>query len=255
MNLVCGSWGESLLKDLNTMREAKERCDVKLILQGGATDVAHSSVLAAASPFFKSILEGADNPELNMEDFPKDIIRQVLCFVYTGSVDVDMSDLYMLHTVAVDLNIQILQDMVEQVMQTLPQYDGETEETDEQEINKPTIQLKKELDTNDLDEEDDNHNDDDSHNDWPDTPSKMDIVTPPEFKRSSPRSSRSRRADYIAAKKAERSQRPQTSAMMVTPETDAPDEGDSVDQEILDEENSLEIDENSDDPEFSPDQG
>jgi len=124
INLLCSSWGSTLLNNLSSLCKKEKMCDVKLVLQGGLVTSVHSSVMAAASPFFKSILDGADNPELNMEDFPKETIEQVIGFVYTGSVDVNECDLYMLYTVAVDLNIQILQDMVKEVMHSLEQMDS-----------------------------------------------------------------------------------------------------------------------------------
>ncbi|KAK2167111.1 hypothetical protein LSH36_32g19030 [Paralvinella palmiformis] len=122
LKLSYNSWSSELLHELNTMRQTDEMCDVRIILQENVILSAHSNVLAAASPLFKSILTGTVNPEINMQDFPMEIVRSVIDFIYTGSTRISRTDLLMLHSVSTSLNIPVLSDMTQKLLQhSLPQ--------------------------------------------------------------------------------------------------------------------------------------
>ena len=122
LKLSYNSWSSELLNELNTMRLTDDMCDVRIILQENVVLSAHSNVLAAASPLFKSILAGTVNPEINMQDFPMEIVQSVIDFIYTGSTRISRGDLLMLHSVSTSLNIPVLTDMTQKLLQhSLPQ--------------------------------------------------------------------------------------------------------------------------------------
>ena len=98
------------------MRIDDEMCDLRLILQNNEIIKAHSCVLAAASPFLKSLLIDTFNPEISMHDFPVEIMRQIIEFIYTGEASVKKPDLLMMHSVAVSLNIPVLADLAQKMI-------------------------------------------------------------------------------------------------------------------------------------------
>ena len=69
LKLKYSAWSGGLLDHLNEMRSRHEMCDVKIILENNITLQAHSNVLAAASPFFKSILVGTESPEVILHEY------------------------------------------------------------------------------------------------------------------------------------------------------------------------------------------
>ena len=66
-----------------------------------------------------------------MQDFPLDMVKCVLDFIYTGSTSVKRVDLLMLHSVAASLNIPTLADMAQKMVQhSMPQVRSTAKETE-----------------------------------------------------------------------------------------------------------------------------
>jgi hypothetical protein len=127
------------------MRSNNDMCDVRLVLKEEIL-LAHSCVLAATSPFFKSIFSGADNLEINLEDFPNRIILNILDFIYTGTSLFPKEDLELLHNVASTLNIPGLVDITKEMMlQSVPE-----EAIDDKSDVKNIIVMKSETDVADV---------------------------------------------------------------------------------------------------------
>ena len=118
LTLVCDSWSEQVLRTLSIMQKSGFLCDVKINLGDDTMILSHGCVLSAASPFFKSILEGTKAPELDFRDFPSRIIQQVIKFIYTGQVAVINSEVYVLYSVATQLNIPALVAMLRHLVIT-----------------------------------------------------------------------------------------------------------------------------------------
>jgi hypothetical protein len=72
--------------------------------------------LSAVSPFFKTILRGAESPEMDFRDFPSKIIEQLVQFIYTGEIIISKADVAVLHSVATNLDIHSLIDMMQHLM-------------------------------------------------------------------------------------------------------------------------------------------
>jgi hypothetical protein len=112
LELAYDSWGDGVLKYLNLMRNASQMCDVRILLEQDEVLLAHRCVLAASSPFFMSILDGEDDAEIDLGEFPGEIIKHVLEFIYSGQSSVDLAELELFHAVAETLQISVLADMV-----------------------------------------------------------------------------------------------------------------------------------------------
>ena len=115
LKLAHDSWSEDLLKVLNSMRSTNQMCDIKLVLNGDSA-FAHSCVLAAASPFFRTILSGAESLEINLESFPRRIVIYMLDFIYSGTLLFPKEDLELLHSIASTLNIPSLLDLTQEML-------------------------------------------------------------------------------------------------------------------------------------------
>ena len=113
---LAANWGVELLQMLNEMRKLDQMCDLHLVLKDGIVINVHGCVIAAASPFLKSLLVNTQIPEINMEDFPVEVIKQIIEFIYTGEVTVQGEHLVMLHSVAVSLNIPVLASVAQKLI-------------------------------------------------------------------------------------------------------------------------------------------
>jgi hypothetical protein len=91
-------------------------CDVKILLSGGVQTVAHSCVLSAASPFFKSLLQHVPQTEIDTSSFPSEVIQEVLSFIYTGDAVFSMADLLLAHQVAAIFNIVSLMTLIQDML-------------------------------------------------------------------------------------------------------------------------------------------
>ncbi len=107
---------------LHKMKELHSQglfCDTTVFLTGGERLRAHSVILAAASPFFLSILR---NPAaglcLFLDQFNKQAVVPVLEFAYTGRVSVEMEELPVIQAVAESLGFfrlgKIAQNIIHQ---------------------------------------------------------------------------------------------------------------------------------------------
>jgi len=80
-----------LIERLDSLREKKSFCDVTVAVKGKEFK-AHKAVLAAASPFFLSLLESnmrESNEQLiriELEEATASVMEDVLKYVYTGNV-------------------------------------------------------------------------------------------------------------------------------------------------------------------------
>ena len=81
-----------LAKRLNMLRRQDHLCDVTLMTKDDKEFKAHRNVLSAASPFFFKLLQSdmKENREgiVQFEEISGAVIRDVLEFIYTGSVEV-----------------------------------------------------------------------------------------------------------------------------------------------------------------------
>ena len=111
------SWPKGILKYLNKMRNANKMCDVRILVEHDEILLAHSCVLAASSPFFMSILDGELDAEIDLGEFPSEIIKHVFEFIYTGQSSVGMAELDLFHDVAETLQITYLADMVKGILE------------------------------------------------------------------------------------------------------------------------------------------
>ncbi len=102
--LVEARWEGMLLHKLKELHSQGLFCDTAVYFAGGERLRAHSVILAAASPFFLSILK---NPVaglcLFLDQFNKQAVVPVLEFAYTGRVSVEMEELPVIQAVAESL--------------------------------------------------------------------------------------------------------------------------------------------------------
>ena len=121
LRLSHSEWSEFFLKDLNAMRQAEHMCDTKILLKDDVTLPAHSCVLAAASPMLKSLLSDTDYPEIDMSEFPADLMAQVVEFIYTGEILVSRGDVELMCSIAESLEISVLTHIISGVFSSLHQ--------------------------------------------------------------------------------------------------------------------------------------
>ena len=82
---------EELLERINALRTKQRFCDVTVVVKGEEFQ-AHKLVLAAASPFFLSLLESQmkerteDLIKIELQEATAPVIEEVLAYVYTGNV-------------------------------------------------------------------------------------------------------------------------------------------------------------------------
>ena len=82
---------EELLERINALRTKQRFCDVTVLVKGEEFQ-AHKLVLAAASPFFLSLLESQmkerteDVIKIELQEATAPVMEQVLAYVYTGNV-------------------------------------------------------------------------------------------------------------------------------------------------------------------------
>ncbi|XP_015758866.1 PREDICTED: kelch-like protein 3 [Acropora digitifera] len=82
---------EELLERINALRTKQRFCDVTVVVKGEEFQ-AHKLVLAAASPFFLSLLESQmkerteDVIKIELQEATAPVMEQVLAYVYTGNV-------------------------------------------------------------------------------------------------------------------------------------------------------------------------
>ena len=82
---------EELIERINALRTKQRFCDVTIVVKGEEFQ-AHKLVLAAASPFFLSLLESQmkerteDVIKIELQEATAPVMEQVLAYVYTGNV-------------------------------------------------------------------------------------------------------------------------------------------------------------------------
>ncbi|XP_074631348.1 kelch-like protein 12 [Acropora palmata] len=85
---------EELIERINALRTMHRFCDVTIVVKGEEFQ-AHKLVLAAASPFFLSLLESQmkekteDLIKIELQEATAPVMEQVLAYVYTGNVSLN----------------------------------------------------------------------------------------------------------------------------------------------------------------------
>ena len=94
IQIVDVGWTESMLSKLQNMRQSGALCDVMLVSSSGNSFKVHSSVLAAASPYFQQLLQDQITPTYILKtDVSDDVWTQILEYVYTGHTGVSNENL------------------------------------------------------------------------------------------------------------------------------------------------------------------
>ncbi|XP_049796940.1 poly [ADP-ribose] polymerase tankyrase-1-like isoform X1 [Schistocerca nitens] len=85
---VTSTQDHSIVTDLRTLLESGEGADVKLVV-GGSELLAHSPILTARSPVFAAMLRNnmkeAHSRQIEITDLQEDVLKQLLCFMYTDT--------------------------------------------------------------------------------------------------------------------------------------------------------------------------
>ncbi|XP_052866422.1 zinc finger and BTB domain-containing protein 7A-like [Anopheles cruzii] len=106
-SLCWNSFRENLAEGFQSLYENGELFDVVIVCDGKEFK-AHRDILAACSPFFRSILVGnsSGNPIIILNDVPEYVMKLLLRFIYYGSVIVNNADLSTLMKHAEKLRIK-----------------------------------------------------------------------------------------------------------------------------------------------------
>ena len=109
---------EELIERINALRTKQRFCDVTVVAKGKEFQ-AHKLVLAAASPFFLSLLESQmkerteDVIKIELQEATAPVMEQVLAYVYTGNVSLTTEIVYSLIATADYLLLPGLKTMAE----------------------------------------------------------------------------------------------------------------------------------------------
>ncbi|XP_058063682.1 longitudinals lacking protein, isoforms H/M/V-like [Anopheles bellator] len=106
-SLCWNSFRDNLAEGFQSLYENGELFDVVIVCDGKEFK-AHRDILAACSPFFRSILVGnsSGNPIIILNDVPDYVMKLLLRFIYYGSVIVNNADLSTLMKHAEKLRIK-----------------------------------------------------------------------------------------------------------------------------------------------------
>ena len=87
-----------IMKAMNCLRQDQTFCDISLMIEDKQV-FAHRNVLAAGSPYFRSLFLGqfteATMPNVNLSPVTNDIValESIINFIYTGEINVDKNNL------------------------------------------------------------------------------------------------------------------------------------------------------------------
>ncbi|XP_049799667.1 speckle-type POZ protein-like [Schistocerca nitens] len=117
-SLPVGSRG-SLSGDLGALLESREAADVTLEVSGSRLS-AHKAILAARSPVFRAELRDVTTDSgsltIRISDMKEDVLRQVLCFMYTDQVPRLRAYVAHLLVAADRYNIPLLKELCEDTL-------------------------------------------------------------------------------------------------------------------------------------------
>ena len=112
---------EELIERINALRTKQRFCDVTVVVKGEEFQ-AHKLVLAAASPFFLSLLESQmkerteDVIKIELQEATAPVMEQVLAYVYTGNVSLSTENGHGLIATADYLLLPELKTMAEKFL-------------------------------------------------------------------------------------------------------------------------------------------
>ena len=106
-------WGSTVCGAMNSFRQNGEFCNVTLLSNDNRSFVAHDCVLAAASPYLKSLLTDMDLPScmLKLETISGELIEYILQFIYSGMVYLPLTKLASIATASEQLGVDQLKTL------------------------------------------------------------------------------------------------------------------------------------------------
>ena len=111
-----------LLKSTDQLRKEGVLCDVRLLVEGQSF-VAHRSILASSSPYFRGLFTNDMREKVLMEckldQLPSSIMEALLCYIYTGNVTLTEDNAENLVAAADYLIIESLKDIGCQFLESL----------------------------------------------------------------------------------------------------------------------------------------
>ena len=111
-----------LLKTTDQLRKEGVLCDVRLLVEGQSF-LAHRSILASSSPYFRGLFTNDMREkalmECKLEQLPSSVMEALLCYVYTGNVTLTEENAEDLVAAADYLIIQSLKDIGCQFLESL----------------------------------------------------------------------------------------------------------------------------------------
>ena len=107
------AWGSTICGAMNGFRQTGEFCNVTLLSNDSRSFVAHDCVLAAASPYMKSLLTDMDLPScmLKLETISGELIEYILQFIYSGMVCLPLTKLANIATASEQLGVDQLKTL------------------------------------------------------------------------------------------------------------------------------------------------
>ncbi len=131
------SWESKLFTNINELRKQELFCDATVYVAGGDVLRAHSSILAAASPIFSSMLLSSPKAEMciYLDEISKPAMVLILEFAYTGRVSVEMEELPFIQGVAASLGFSRMSQLAQKIFRhrvcqknfTCPSVPGRTD--------------------------------------------------------------------------------------------------------------------------------
>ena len=111
-----------LLKTTDQLRKEGVLCDVRLLVEGQSF-LAHRSILASSSPYFRGLFTNDMREKVLMEckldQLPSSVMEALLCYIYTGNVTLTEDNAESLVAAADYLIIQSLKDIGCQFLESL----------------------------------------------------------------------------------------------------------------------------------------
>ena len=105
---------ETLLKTMDQLRKDDVLCDVRLVVEGQSF-LAHRSILASSSPYFRGLftndMKEKEVMECSLDQLKSSVMEALLCYVYTGNVTLTEENAQDLVAAADYLIIQSLKDI------------------------------------------------------------------------------------------------------------------------------------------------
>jgi len=105
--LSFNGFSEKIISSLSNLREAGELFDITLVCEDGVKVGAHKVVLAACSPFFRSILEEASHPHplVYLRGIKGGIVENLVTFFYQGEVTVSENEAEMFLSLCEEMGV------------------------------------------------------------------------------------------------------------------------------------------------------